>query len=334
MIWMSWRQFRTQALVGVVALAPLAAYLLFTGLDIRQAYDRYQSRCAVADRCLDAMSQFQDDYRTRLLFLALLLAIIPAVLGVFWGAPLIARELESGTQRLVWNQSVTRRRWLAVKLLFVGLASMAVAALASLLLTWAASPYDKVSGERFAALAFGARNLTPIAYAALAFVLGTVIGLLLRKTVPAMALTILAFTLFQFLMPNMVRPHLMAPVTVTKAMTADALRELRGVGTDATVKGLSIPNAWVTGTSKLLTASGQPVDARTIDTCLTKPPQSAGGGAGDTAGCLGDLNLHVKVDYQPNSRYWSFQWIESAVYLALAGLLAGFGLWRIQRHVS
>ncbi|MFG3299993.1 ABC transporter permease subunit [Micromonospora chersina] len=331
MIWMSWRQFRTQALVGVVALAPLAAYLLFTGLDIRQAYDRYQDRCAVADRCLDAMSQFQDDYRTRLLFLALLLAIIPAVLGVFWGAPLIARELESGTQRLVWNQSITRRRWLAVKLLFVGLASMAVAALASLLLTWAASPYDKVSGERFTALAFGARNLTPIAYAALAFVLGTVIGLLMRKTVPAMALTILAFTLLQFLMPNMVRPHLMAPVTVTKAMTADALRELRGVGTDATVKGLSIPNAWVTGTSKLLTATGQPVDARTIDTCLTRPQS---GGAADTAACLGERNLHVTVDYQPNSRYWSFQWIESALYLALAGLLAGFGLWRIQRHVS
>ncbi|MEU1687471.1 ABC transporter permease subunit [Micromonospora sp. NPDC005707] len=329
MLWLSWRQFRTQALVGVVALAPLAALLLFTGLDIRRAYDRYRSRCGVADRCLDAMSQFQDDYRTRLLLLALLLAVLPAVLGVFWGAPLIARELETGTQRLVWNQSVTRRRWLAVKLLVVGLGSVLVAALASLLLTWAASPYDEVSGERFGALAFGARNLTPVAYAALAFVLGAVAGLLVRRTVPAMALTVLAFTLLQLLMPNLVRPHLLAPVTVTRPMTAGALRELRGVGADATVKGLSVPDAWVTGTSKLLTAGGRPVDARTMDTCLTRPPR----GAGDTADCLGALNLHVTVVYQPDSRYWSFQWIESAGCLALAGLLAGFGLWRIQRQV-
>ncbi|MET8910188.1 ABC transporter permease subunit [Micromonospora sp. NPDC004551] len=325
MIWMSWRQFRTQALAGVAALAPLAAYLLFTGLDIRQAYDRYRSHCAVADRCLDAMSQFQGEWRTRLLLLALVLAAVPAVLGVFWGAPLIAREVETGTQRLAWNQSVTRRRWLAVKLLVVGSAGMAVAALAGLLLTWAASPYDEVSGERFAALAFGARNLTPIAYAALAVVLGTVVGLLVRRTVPAMALTVFAFTLLQILLPTVVRPHLMAPVTVTRAMTADALRETRGVGADATVKGLRVPDAWVTGSSRLLTADGQPVDAGTVDTCLTRP-------AGDTAACLGDLNLHVRIAYQPDSRYWSFQWIESACYLALAGLLAAFGLWRIQRH--
>jgi len=39
----------------------------------------------------------------------------PALLGIFWGAPLIARELETGTCRLAWNQSVTRTRWLTVK---------------------------------------------------------------------------------------------------------------------------------------------------------------------------------------------------------------------------
>ena len=41
---------------------------------------------------------------------------MPALIGAFWGAPLITREFEAGTFRLAWNQSVTRARWLAIKL--------------------------------------------------------------------------------------------------------------------------------------------------------------------------------------------------------------------------
>ena len=50
----------------------------------------------------------------------LLLLVVPAIIGIFWGAPLVARELETGTYRLAWTQSVTRTRWLAVKLAVVG----------------------------------------------------------------------------------------------------------------------------------------------------------------------------------------------------------------------
>ena len=46
----------------------------------------------------------------------ILIALTPAVTGLFWDAPLLARELETGTFALAWNQSVTRARWLAVKL--------------------------------------------------------------------------------------------------------------------------------------------------------------------------------------------------------------------------
>jgi hypothetical protein len=33
---------------------------------------------------------------------------------MFWGAPLVAGELESGTFRLAWTQDVSRVRWLAL----------------------------------------------------------------------------------------------------------------------------------------------------------------------------------------------------------------------------
>jgi hypothetical protein len=337
MIWMSWRQFRAQALVGVAALAALAAYLVFTGLDIREAYDTYQAQCRRVGNCAEAMNDFAFDYRGTLLALAAVLAVVPALIGMFWGAPLIAREFEAGTHRLVWNQSVTRRRWLATKLLFVGLAGMIVTALASLLLTWAASPVDEVADDRFSTIVFGARNIAPIAYAALAFVLGTVIGMLVRRTVPAMALTILAFTVVQFAMPNAVRPQLMEPVDITKPMTADAINELQGLGGltgGASVRGLTVPDAWVTDTSELLTADGRPLDGNTFDECVFDAPSvGATGTFGDTAVCLENLDLHVEASYHPNDRYWPFQWIESAIYLALSALLAAFGLWRIQRRV-
>jgi ABC-type transport system involved in multi-copper enzyme maturation permease subunit len=284
------------------------------------------------------MTQFQGEYTTLLLILDGLFILVPLIIGVFWGAPLIAREHEAGTHRLVWNQSVTRRRWLTVKLLFVGLASMIVAGVTSLLLTWAASPVDQVADDRFGTIVFGARNIAPIAYAALAFGLGTVIGMLVRHTVPAMALTILAFVIIQFVMPNMVRPHLMAPVSISKPMTADAINQARGLGTlgnGAVVRGLSIPNAWISNTSELLTANGRPLDAGTFNDCLMNPPKTGATGTfGDAAQCLGALNLHITMSYQPNDRYWPFQWIESAIYLALSILLAAFGLWRVQRRLS
>jgi ABC-type transport system involved in multi-copper enzyme maturation permease subunit len=335
MIWMSWRQFRWPALAGAVALVPVVAYLIITGADIRQSHDRYAARCRNMGNCAEAMLQFQNDFRTRLLLLAILLAAIPGILGVFWGAPLVARELETGTYRLVWNQSVARRRWLTVKLLFVGLASMAAAALVSALLTWASSPVDAVSQGRFGALVFDARNIVPVAYAAFAFVLGTVIGLLVRRTIPAMALTMLVFAIVQFAVPSFARPHLMTPETATRQMTLQAFGEVRGFGDDPVVKGLSVPGAWVTSTSALLKADGSPLDKVTYRKCVTDPPAGGAGvpGTGGTVACLADLNLHVKVAYQPNDRYWTFQWIESLLYLVLGGLLAAVGLWRIRRHV-
>ncbi|WP_018215178.1 ABC transporter permease subunit [Salinispora vitiensis] len=336
MIWMSWRQFRSQALAGAIALLPVVAYLIITSIDIRRSHDRYEAQCASIGNCAEAMLQFQNDFRTRLLLLAILLAAIPGILGVFWGAPLVSRELEMGTHRLVWNQSVTRRRWLTVKLLLVGFTSIAVAGLASALLTWASSPVDAVSQDRFGALEFDARNIAPVAYAAFAFALGTVIGLLMRRTIPAMAVTLLVFAVMQFVVPAFARPHLMAPETTTREMTLQAFGEVRGFGDDPVVKGVGVPGAWVTDTSALLTADGDPLDKATYRRCATDPPVTAGAGAG-TGGiiaCLADLKLHVEIAYHPNDRYWTFQWLESALYLLLSGLLAAVGLWRIQRHAT
>ncbi|MGR6319289.1 ABC transporter permease subunit [Micromonospora soli] len=335
---LAWRQFRAQALTGLAGLALLAAYLVHLGLAIRHGHDAYLSRCRSGGDCDRALAQFLGGYQNTLLYLAGLFALVPAVLGMFWGAPLVARELEAGTHRLVWNQSVTRTRWFSVKLLVVGAATTAVSGLASALLTWAASPVDRLAGDRFSTIVFGARNVAPIAYAAFAFTLGVVVGLLVRRTLPAMALTAVAFTLVQFVMPNVVRPHLMPPVTVSRPMTAEAINEARGLGSLSgapMVKGLSVPDAWVSDVSELRTADGRPLAAERFDRCFQDPPRTGATGTfGDTAVCLGRLDLHVVLSYQPNHRYWPFQWLEGGIYLALSGLLAGFGRWRLRRRVN
>ncbi|MDX3226491.1 ABC transporter permease subunit [Streptomyces sp. ME19-01-6] len=341
MIWLSWRQFRAQALVAIVALALAAAYLGYLGLDIRDAHDAYQARCRNAGDCAEAAAQFQSAYKNTLLFLACGLALVPAVIGAFWGAPLIARELEAGTHRLVWNQSVTRRRWLLTKLLVVGLAAMAVTGAASALLTWATSPFDQVAQDRFEALVFGARGIVPIGYAALAVVLGAVIGLLLRRTLPAMALTLVAFLALQFLVPNFVRPHLMSPESASLPMTTQAINEAENLGSisgGVVIGGLELPDApgaWISHTSPLRTADGRSLGEAVFNKCLDDPPETgADGRFGDTAVCLGALDLHVDVSYHPKERYWPFQWMETALYLAVSALLTAFGLWRVRRRSS
>jgi hypothetical protein len=183
---------------------------------------------------------------------------------------------------------------------------------------------------------FGARNIAPVTYAAFAFVLGTTIGMVVRRTLPAMALTLLVFIAVQIAMPNLVRPHLMSQITVSKPMTAEAINDVRALGglrNRPTVGGLRIPDAWVTHTSELLTADGQALDTSRFNDCIMSAPRRGGTGRfGDAALCLGDLNLHVTVSYQPDDRYWPFQWIESAIYLALSVLLASFAIWRLQRR--
>lgn len=339
MIWMSWRQFRGQAVVGGIVLALLAAYIVYLGLDIRGAYQDYRAQCPSTGGCAGPMGQFSLDYENVLLYLAGVLALVPGLLGMFWGAPLITRELEAGTHRLVWNQSVTRRRWLFTKLLVVCVACMIVAGVASLLLTWAAAPVDDAADNRFSTVLFGARFLPPIAYAVFALVLGTLIGLLVRRTVPAMALTLVAFVIFQFLVPNVVRPHLMPAEHLVKPMTVSAINEAKSLGsiTGAPVlNGLSIPQGWITDVSELTTAQGKPLDEKTFNDCYMNAPKTGAteGPYGDVAVCLSKLNLHVDIAYQPWNRYWAFQILESAFYLVLAGLLAVFAMWRIQRRPS
>jgi len=327
MIWLTWRQFRGQALVALAALAALAIFLVVLGLRLRHAYDVNVGCTGCSVR--DGAQTIKDHYFTVLLLTGFVLVLLPAVVGAFWGAPLVARELETGTHRLVWNQSVTRTRWLAVKLGFVTLATVAFTGALSLLFTWAASAYDKALNDRFDPLFFPTRNLAPLGYTVFAVVAGVTIGLLIRRTVPAMAITLAVFAALQILMPTVIRGHLQPPVNRSVAFeAADSHGLWLNRDGKTSVPGYDVPGAWVlTANPALRGADGELAPESLTKACFTGEPDEA-------KQCLEALNLHTELSYQPADRYWTFQWLEFGIYLLLAGLLAGFAFWRIPRGLN
>ncbi|NUR71014.1 MAG: ABC transporter permease subunit [Hamadaea sp.] len=343
MIWLSWRQFRTSALAGLIALLAAVVPLLLLGIRLKQSRRSYLASCADAVRCADALRQYAAEHQNMLLFIDAGVLLVPALIGMFWGAPLIAREFETGTHRLVWSQSIGRRRWFTIKMLVVAAAVVLAVSVLTGMLTWAAGPVDTAAGDRFTTIVFGARDVVPIAYAVFGFVTGAVLGLVMRRTVPAMALTGLLVIVTQFVVANGVRPHLLPPSHETRAMTASAINELRGLGgltNRPSVRGLTVPDAWVTSASDLRTRDGRTLDPAVFGACIAPPaPGSSGSGSsgsggtfGAAADCLGARDLHVDVAYQPNRRYWPFQLIESGLLIGLAMLVGGFGWWRIRRR--
>jgi hypothetical protein len=144
--------------------------------------------------------------------LPLIAMVTPALIGIFFGAPLIAREVETGIFRLSWTQSVTLRRWLVVKLAIVGLASMVIGGLVTWMVDWWMSPIDAVNQNRFGLSSFGYHGVASIGYAAFAFALGATAGTLLRRTVPAMAVTLAGFVGARLAVTYWIRPNFASPV--------------------------------------------------------------------------------------------------------------------------
>jgi len=178
MVWLTWRQFRTQFVIAFAALAALAIVLVITGSQLEHLYNTTVANCSAQNDCPSATVSFnrQDGFLRAVLGLALL--AVPALGGIFWGAPLIGRELETGTFRLAWTQSVTRTRWLLTELAIVGLASIAFAGLMSWAVTWWFGPADRLQATRFNPGVFDERGIVAIGYAAFALALGVTAGLL------------------------------------------------------------------------------------------------------------------------------------------------------------
>jgi ABC-2 family transporter protein len=340
MIWLTWRQFRLSALVVLVTLAGFAVALAVTGPQLADLFT--QAPSDFFQRLgLDNTKQALFDFGTALVY------AVPAVVGVFWGAPMVAREIEAGTHRLVWTQSVTRTRWLATKLGITGLAALA-AGLVGLALTWWCAPIDDaiaagytdqnlLSVPRLNPALFGARGMLPAGLALLALAIGVTAGLLLRRTVAAMAVTLVAVVGLQVALPHFVQAHLVDPEVVAQKISQDTIDGIMAGGppgsSGATIHQLEAnldePGAWLLSQETVDTAGKAVVDfpAWTAD-CMGEP--------GRMEACLDRLTkegYRQQMTYLPASDFWKLQALETGIVLALAGGLTGFCFWRIRRDL-
>jgi hypothetical protein len=344
MIRVTLRQVRTEAIAGLAALAVLAIVLLVTGPHLAHVNHAFAQACKATGDCGTGSNPvFRVDMQLQGV-VPLLVTIAPALLGIFFGAPLIARELETGTFRLAWTQSVTRRRWLAVKLGLVGLASMAIGGLLTWMADWWASPLDAATQDRFNPVRFGWHGVAPIGYAAFAFAVGATAGVLLRRTIPAMGATLAAFIVARLAVEDWVRPNLASPLHRSLSLLSTGFGGLNLSGNPGHTLSLApppefIPNGWVLSTA-VLDRSGH---ALTVERLLRAcpafgqfPPPSPATMQSAHARCVHRLaaTFRTVVTYQPGSRFWPFQWAELGIFVAGALALCGVTYWWLQRQYA
>jgi ABC-type transport system involved in multi-copper enzyme maturation permease subunit len=344
MIRFAWLQSRTQNLVALAGLVVLAITLAVTGPHLVHLYDTTVANCQTRGDCPAVTAQFLRHDAFLETWLGFLVTAIPAVIGIFWGAPLVARELETGTFRLVWTQTVTRTRWLAVKVAVMGLATMAVAGLLTLMITWWAGPFAKINKNIYSI--FDQRDIVPVGYAAFAFALGVTVGLLIRRTLPAMATTLALFVTARLAFLHLVEPHLIAPSHLSVALdptSISGLEIINGGPPILTANPPTIPNAWIYST-RIVDNAGHALAPQTVGAAcpnLGAPAGPAGGGSapvphdvqGAMQSCVEKLGgtYHLVVTYQPPSHYWTFQWDVLGAFLAAAAVLVGIAFWSVRR---
>jgi hypothetical protein len=283
--------------------------------------------------------------------LAGLVKAVPALISIFWGAPLVAREMETGTFRLAWTQSVTRARWLVTKLAMLGLASVALTGLLTLVVAWWANPLDRANTNRF--LTFDQRGLAPLGYAAAAFAIGVTFGVLIRRTLPAMATALGTFFFVRFGVTYWVRPNLFPAIHLSSSLTSG-----EGLGFLQTPAGVSfvagrshIPNALVMS-NHIVDATGHVASPEALHSYLVQAcpqlvanlaaPQQADHTRVGQKGvelfhdCVQKLSAkyHLITTYQPPHRYWPLQWSETGIFLALAIALSGLCIWWVRRRLT
>jgi hypothetical protein len=221
----------------------------------------------------------------------------------------------------------------------------------SLIQAWWAAPIGKAVGlgggssifseGRFGWFVFPTHGITPLGYAAFGFALGVTTGLVIRRAIPAMAVTLAIFAAVQFITPLWIRPNLFpTSQTVTTIAAAGANVSLR-VNPKLAVTASVVPGqpgAWIIS-SDGVNAAGQPVSTIPAacepvisGTLGSHSGSAAGPGSAAVNNCVASHGIQVAESYQPASHYWPLQWSETGMFLALALALAGYCFWRLNRR--
>jgi ABC-type transport system involved in multi-copper enzyme maturation permease subunit len=298
MTWVTWRQHRLEALWALILVALLAGCIAYVAIQLSVASADCPGTVGFG-YCLrgDLFGGIAQSILRFNLF-TYGLVVLPALAGAFIGGPLVAREIEAGTQHLAWTQGVTRMRWLIMKLLLTVLPLLAAAALVGYLEVVLLN----VQGPQVNRWDVFDQQ-TPVVPAAtfFALALGVAFGAVIGRSVPAMAVTLFAFVIVRVGIAELVRSHYLAPLKKTT-------HDLNAVGTQTD------PTAWWLGFPNYYDSSGHLL-GNLIGPGLVRQPS------------------YVIQYFQPGDRFWAFQTIESAILASLALAILGFAVYWVTRRL-
>ena len=304
MTWLTWRQHRSNAaLVGAMLLV-LGVAVIYLSIAGAGLLAEVRSCIPSQGACGAQQAWFNSNMQTWWGLVLMAVVVVPALIGMAVGAPLIPRELEAGTHLLAWSQGVTRGRWFLVRaaLLVVG-AVAAAAVLAAIAQGWFAIQRD-LGGSM---TVWGGFDIAPpvvIAYTLFALALGIAAGAALRRTQAAMAVTLVAYIAVRVSIAVLARWRYLPPVV---------FRELAG-GQPAAGTPAPGPGDWLLPAPPgFFDAAGHPLNAVSVSQLIFQC-------TGNTqATCPKALaGVYSLTQYQPASRFWLFQGIEAAIFVVLA----------------
>ncbi len=315
-----WRQHRAQLLAGAALLGVIGIFLLVTGIGMRSSFTDLGLAACVArtpDGCSSLASQWSSQY-SGYQFLIPLFLVVPAFIGVFWGSPLVSRELEQGTHRMVWIQSVSRTRWLLFKFGGLAIGAVIASALLTVALEWWSNPLITATGNgRIVPGVFDLLGVVPIAYAVFAFALGVTAGVVMRRSVPAMGVTLLGYAAVRVVVEFFLRPNFQQPLRYSYSLAATPVTKETGPVGDWQLSAQTLDRAGH------LVSNGVGINYDLIvrDCPNLAVPTDAMPNPATLQTCIHDAGVYVVASYQPANRYWPFQWIEFALFIGLAAAL-------------
>jgi hypothetical protein len=321
MTWVTWLQYRYQGALAAALLAVLAVVLLITGLHAAQVWHSALAGCARDGSCASLPGSGLSLAKPSFYGLVVATAVVPLLPGLFWGAPMVAQEAETGTHQFAWTQSITRRRWLAVRVGWLLLAAAVLAGAVSALATWWSGPDNALNAHAFQLGRFDVTDIVPVGYAIFAMALGICAGALLRRTLPAIAVTLAGFVALRVL-TSWLRLNYMTPVTVYYKLTAGFTPSGSYLQVSQGVVGPNgqPPTAGPDG----LVINGFAIPAPCRQAFVSHDPNAF-------PSCMTALGYRGYLIYQPASRFWAFQGIETGIYVVLAAALLGVTFWVLKR---
>ncbi len=325
MAWVIWRQHRVALGGAAVVLGTLAVYVWIVGLQLHHAYVAATTCNPASPVCGDLITNF--NFMNHGLQGGYVLQLVPPLIGAFVGAPVLARELETGTFRYAWTQGFGRWRWTLAKLVAIAVVVTAAAGAISVLFSWYYQPYLATGHQAlnlseespFSLALFDLRGVAFAAWTLVAFALGGLAGMLIRRVVPAIVATLAAYTGLALAAANLLRQHYLTPLLTS----------------NLNVSGSAwIYSQWWTKRGKFAFFGWRDAPRDLVQACASPAGPLGKGSQGTLAQCFAQHGYTQLTSYQPASRFWPFQWIEGGWLLALSVLLIAVTLWLVRRRAS